>query len=83
MLTKSEARQILGSSIYDQVESIATRLGIKHSRAARLSQLWQCWADRVLEADMHNRRLGEPGTNGNRLVKQRDAMIEAANAYAG
>lgn len=66
--------------MYDQVESIATRLGIKQSRAPRLSQLWQCWADRVLEADMHDRRIAT--TSIPREMERRDVMIEAANAYA-
>lgn len=71
--------------MYDQVETIATRLGIKQSNAPHLSQLWQCWADRVLEAEMHHHAFQDARTVEWRLarMRQRDTMIEAANAYTG
>lgn len=59
--------------MYANVEQLANELGIKQTRSPRDSQLWECWADRVLQADMHRRR-NEP--------YNKKLMIRDANAYA-
>lgn len=58
----------------------AERLGIKPTRAKPGTAIWQCWADRVQQADMYDDKTVD-NLGAQRRVR-RDDYIAEANRYA-
>lgn len=74
-----------------EIIEAAAKLGIKPTRAAVGSEVWQCWADRVREAQTHEtdlqaveRMVGAKNRVNARalIVPKRLAAIAEANRYA-
>ena len=60
----------------------AKRLGIKVTRAKEGTQIFECWADRVEQADWLHRPLRFADCEMPAEAARRNAAIAAANAYA-
>jgi hypothetical protein len=69
----------------DELTKIASALGIKLTHAQEGTQMYQAWADRVVEADKFDQDiLSSSNTLGRAaLIVQRNAAIREANRYAG
>ena len=71
----------------DNIVKIAGDLGIALPRAIPSSEAWQCWSDRVLEAEMHawlrdfHRDRGDIA-GSSRCGRQAQDAIAEANRYA-
>jgi hypothetical protein len=71
----------------DQIIAAAARLGIKPTRATVGSELFECWADRVREADSHEIEASYFRNEGQDCMAiqvdlQMDAAIAEADRYA-
>jgi hypothetical protein len=76
--------------MYDvtEITKIAQALGIKLTNAEEGTEIYQCWADRVEEAKMHDDRATDAwdcrpdSGDGEIEARRRDIMCAEANRYA-
>lgn len=64
----------------NQINETARTLGIKPCRAPVGSQVWECWAGRVQQAEMDNSTFRR--SNDKKFSLRRDVMVIEANCYA-
>ena len=64
-----------------QLTATATALGIKLTNANEGTEIYQCWADRVLLAALHAEKLVHSVLHKEH-AKRRDEYIAEANRYA-
>jgi hypothetical protein len=66
----------------DQVTKIAVALGIKPTKAPIGSEIWQCWADRVRQAEYALWDYKQGAVANPRLRDTARSAITEANRYA-
>ena len=69
---------------YAEIIAAAARLGIRETRAPVGSEVWQCWADRVRQAESHEFQafMNDTASGCSAHEKYLAEAIEEANRYA-
>ena len=68
----------------DQITKAASTLGIKLTNANEGTEIYQCWADRVLQAKHHQDWMSVCGDRGSResCARRLSESIRFASSYA-